>query len=74
MLIGPSKGACGLDLGLLAARGAMQTMDKINDQLAKESGNRLRRVGLGILSIWVIRFGLFVFWKFRVLQIENRNF
>jgi hypothetical protein len=32
------------------------------------------QVGLGILSIRVIRFGLFGFVKFRVLKNENRNF
>ena len=32
------------------------------------------RVGLGIRSIRVIRFGLFGFVKFRVLKNENRNF
>jgi hypothetical protein len=31
-------------------------------------------LGLGIWSIWVIRFGLFGFVKFRVLKNENRNF
>jgi hypothetical protein len=32
------------------------------------------RIGLGIRSIRVIRFGLFGFVKFRVLKNENRNF
>jgi hypothetical protein len=31
-------------------------------------------VGLGIRSIRVIQFSLFVFMKFRVLKNENRNF
>jgi hypothetical protein len=32
------------------------------------------RLGLGIQSIRVIRFGLFGFVKFRVLKNENQNF
>ena len=68
MLIGPSKGACGLDLGLLAARGAMQTMDKINRQRPIGEGIRqpaaASRAGHSVYSGYSVR-------SIRVLEISG---